>query len=345
MNPNRLLQFALAAGACVFAAGSFAQEITLKVHHFWPPQAMPPSKIVQPWCDKVQKESNNRLKCQIFPSMQLGGTPPQLFDQAKDGVADLVFTLPGYTAGRFPVMEVFELPFMTNSAEAASKAAWEYYEKYGKEEFAAVKPIWFNVHDSGFVHSRTRQIKTLADFRGQKMRAPTRQTNKMLAAFGAVPVSMPVTQVADALSKGTIDGYVLPWEVIPAFKLHELTKYESETDPGRPSLYTATFVFAMNKAKYDSLPADLKAVIDRASGVEASGFAGKTWDESAPPARKQAVERGNVFYTIPASELDKWMKAAAPLYEDWTKEMNAKGLNGKQMLEDARALIAKHSKK
>ncbi|MCS7101431.1 MAG: C4-dicarboxylate ABC transporter, partial [Burkholderiaceae bacterium] len=174
---------------------------------------------------------------------------------------------------------------------------------------------------------------------------PTRQTNKMLAAFGATPVAMPVTAVADALSKGTIDGYVLPWEVIPAFKLHELTKFETETDPGRPALYTALFVFAMNRARYDSLPADLKAVIDRNSGLEAAAFAGRTWDESAPPARKQPLDRGNVFYTIPAAELDQWVKAAQPLYDDWVKEMNAKGLPGEQMLRDARALIEKHGKK
>jgi TRAP-type C4-dicarboxylate transport system substrate-binding protein len=328
-----------------FAFGAGAQEITLKVHHFWPPGAMPPKQIVQPWCDKIAAESNQRLKCQIFPAMQLGGTPPQLFDQAKDGVADIVFTLPGYTAGRFPIMEVFELPFMTPNAEAASKAAWDFYVKYAQQEFAAVKPLWFNTHDNGYVHTRERQVKTLADLKGLKLRAPTRQTNRMLAAFGAAPVGMPVPQVADALSKGTIDGYVLPWEVIPAFKLHELTKYESETDPGRPALYTATFIFAMNKAKYESLPADLKAVIDRNSGLEASANAGRIWDASAPPARKQAVDRGNVFYTIPASELDHWMRAAQPLYDDWVKEMNAKGLNGKQMLDDARALIAKYAKK
>jgi TRAP-type C4-dicarboxylate transport system substrate-binding protein len=234
---------------------------------------------------------------------------------------------------------------MTRNAESASKAAWEFYEKYARQEFAAVKPIWFNVHDNGYIHTRERQVKTLADLRGLKMRAPTRQTNKMLAAFGATPVAMPVTAVADALSKGTIDGYVLPWEVIPAFKLHELTKFETETDAARPALYTALFVFAMNRAKYDGLPADLKAVIDRNSGLEASAFAGRTWDESAPPARKQAVDRGNVFYTIPAAELDHWMKAAQPLYDDWVKEMNAKGLPGEQMLKDARALIEKHGRK
>ena len=116
-----------------------AQEITLKVHHFWPPGAMPPTTLLVPWCDKIAKDSGNRLKCQIYPAMQLGGTPPQLIDQVKDGVADIVWTLPGYTAGRFPVMEVFELPFMSLTAEATSQAAWDYYNQFGYKEFPGIK--------------------------------------------------------------------------------------------------------------------------------------------------------------------------------------------------------------
>ena len=334
----------VAALAAMFVCGgAAAQEVTLKVAHFLPPGSTAHAKFIAPWCEKVARESNSRIKCQIFPAMQLGGTPPQLFDQARDGVADIVWTLPGYTAGRFPTMEVFEIPFMTNNAEAASKAVWEFYTKYAVKEFDAVRPLAFHVHDEGYVHTRDRQISTLADFKGLKMRAPTRMTNRMLAAFGATPVSMPVPALADALSKGVVDGCVIPWEVIPSVKVHEMVKYHSETDPAARALYTAVFIFAMNKAKYDGLPAELKAVIDANSGLALSGSVGKTWDESAPPARKQAVDRGNVIYTIPASELLNWEKAAAPLTTDWVEEMNKRGANGKAMLDDARALIAKHS--
>jgi TRAP-type C4-dicarboxylate transport system substrate-binding protein len=332
-----------AVAALTVGGSAAAQEITLKVAHFLPPGSTAHAKFIAPWCEKIAKDSNNRLKCQIFPAMQLGGTPPQLFDQARDGVADIVWTLPGYTAGRFPTMEVFELPFMTNNAEAASKAVWEFYTKHAVKEFEAVKPLAFHVHDEGYVHTRDKPIRTLADFKGLKMRAPTRMTNKMLAAFGATPVSMPVPQLADALSKGVVDGCVIPWEVIPAVKVHEIVKYHAETDPVSRALYTAVFVYAMNKAKYDSLPADLKKVIDENSGLALSGSIGKTWDESAPPARKLALDRGNVINVIPASELAKWEKAAAPLAAEWVEDMNKRGANGKAMLEDARALIAKHS--
>jgi TRAP-type C4-dicarboxylate transport system substrate-binding protein len=241
-------------------------------------------------------------------------------------------------------MEVFELPFMSSSAEATSQATWDYYTQYGNKEFPGIKALAVNVHDNGYVHTTNKQIKTMADFKGLKMRAPTRQTNKMLAALGATPVAMPLPALSDALSKGVVDGYLLPWEVIPSIKAHELTKYESETDPKARALYTAVFVLAMNQAKYDSLPPDLKKVIDDNSGAALSRTFGKGWDASAPPARKQAVDHGNTFYLIPASELENWQKATANLPDEWVKDVTAKGNDGKALLQAAKDLIKKYEK-
>jgi len=338
------IRFAAAAVTALFALPALAQEVTLKVHHFWPPGAMGPSTILAPWCDKIAKESGNKMKCQIYPAMQLGGTPGNLVDQVKDGVVDIVWTLPGYTAGRFPMMEVFELPFMSSSATATSQAAWDYYTQYAHKEFPGIKALAVHVHDNGYIHTNPRQVKVMADFKGLRMRAPTRQTNKMLAALGATPVAMPLPALAEAISKGVVDGYLLPWEVIPSIKAQELTKFESETDPKSRSLYTAVFIFAMNQAKYDSLPPDLKKVIDANSGAALSKQMGAAWDASAPPARKLAVDRGNTFYTIPASELEIWQKATASLADDWVKDVSAKGNDGALLLKSARDSIAKYEK-
>ena len=333
-----------AATAALGATAASAQEVTLKVAHFWPSTAVSHQKVLLPWCDRIAAESNNRLKCQIYPAMQLGGTPPQLIQQAADGVADIVWTLPGYSAGRFPSVEVFELPFMSRKAETTSRALWDYYEKFGQKDFARVKPLAFHVHDNGFVHGSTRPITSLADFKGLKMRAPTRLTNKMIAAFGAAPVAMPMPAVTEAMSKGVIDGYVLPWEVIPTMKLHELTKYHSETDPTEPALYTAVFTVAMNKAKYNSLPDDLKKVIDANSGADFSAMIGRVWDESAPAARELAVKNGNRFNTIPQAELADWRKVGDEIAADWVKEVSGKGYPGQAMLDDAKKLIAQYEK-
>ena len=335
------LSLALFAAAALPAA---AQDVTLKFHHIWNPQAMAAVNVIAPWCDKIAKESANKMKCQILPAMSGGGTPPQLVDRIKDGVDDVTITLPGYTAGRFPMMEVFELPFMTNSAEVGARAAWDYLNKNAKAEFPGTKILATWVHDEGYVHTKDKPIKTLADFKGLKMRAPTRQTNKLLTSLGASPVGMPLPAIPDAVSKGTIDGFLLPWEVMPSLKLQEMVKFHSETDPTRPALYSAVFVFAMNQAKYDSLPADLKKVIDDNSGAALSQQIGKIWDGSQAAGRKAAQDRGNTFTMIPASELDNWVKASAPLYDDWVADMDKRGANGKALLSEARELLVKYKK-
>ena len=334
--------------ACAIGIGlapaALAETLTLKVHHFLPPGSTAHAKFIVPWCEKVQRESGDRIKCQVFPAMQLGGRPPQLFDQARDGIADIVWTLLGYSAGRFPAIEAFELPFMTHSAEGGSRALWEYVQvnRLGDSEFKDVHPILFHVHDEGQLHLVKGPIETLSDFRGLKLRAPTRQTNKFLAALGATPVGMPVPQVAEALSKGVIDGAMLPWEVVPAIKVDEFVKFHSETDAASPALYTAVFAFAMNRARYESLPPDLRKVIDDNGGADASARAGRIWDDSAVAARNKAIERGNQFNTIPESELKNWRKAADWVAKSWVEEVSGKGHDGSALLDSARALLKTH---
>ena len=330
--------------AAAAMANASAQDITLKFHHIWNPQAMASVNLITPWCNKITAESAGKLKCQILPAMSGGGTPPQLVDRVKDGVDDLTITLPGYTAGRFPTTEVFELPFMSNSAEAGARASWDYINKHSLKEFPGTKLLATWVHDEGYVHTNGRQVKTLADFKGLKLRAPTRQTNKLLAALGASPVGMPLPAIPDAVNKGTIDGFLLPWEVMPSLKLQEMVKFHTETDPARAALYSAVFVFAMNQAKYDSLPADLKKVIDNNAGAALSQQIGKLWDNSQAAGRKAAQERGNSFYVVPASELDNWVKASAPLYDDWVADMDKRGHNCRAMLAEARELLIKYKK-
>lgn len=344
MLPRLLLlccALAGAASAVVFAQGQAQPLFTLKVHHFLPPGSTTHAKMIVPWCARIEAESGGRMKCQIFPSMQLGGTAPQLYDQVRDGVVDIAWTLPGYNAGRFPSMEVFELPFMIGDAESASRAAWQFYEKHGRAEFGDIRPLAIHVHDAGQLHTREKPVRTLEDFRGMKLRAPTRQTNKLLAALGAAPVSMPVTGLADAMSKGVLDGAVVPWEVVPAVKVHEVARFHTETDPNMPALYTAVFLFAMNAKTYAGLPADLRAIIDRNSGVGLSAQTGRLWDEQTAPARRLALERGNTIIVVPAAELARWQRAAQSVQSEWIIDMQRRQLDGNTLLADARGLLAR----
>ncbi len=331
--------------ATAFGAGiaSAAQEvITLKVAHFLPASSSFNQKNAIPWCDKINKESKGRLKCQIYPSNQLGGTPAQLFDQARDGIADIVWTVPTYQAGRFTKAEVFELPFMVKSAEKGSQAMWDYVHKNAMDEFKGVKLIFTHVHDGSQLHFGSKSVKTLEDLKGLKVRSPNRIGAKTLAALGATPVQMPIPAVPESISKAVIDGASLPWEVTPSLKLNEVCKASTETAPHQAKHANAIFVFAMNQAKYNSLPPDLKKVIDNNSGIETSKWVGKVWDEGVAASRKVSVDRKNIINTLSDAEYKRWIQATSQVDDEWIKEVTAKGANGKALYNDAKALLKKY---
>jgi len=324
------------------AATAYAQDVTLKLHQFLPAQANVPKLILDVWADKVEAESEGGIKIERYPSMQLGGKPPHLIGQLEDGIADIVWTVAGYTPGRFPQGEAFELPFMMTNAEATSRAYWEYAEaNMLDKEYAPFKVIGLWVHGPGLIHSK-KPIATPADLNGVKLRAPTRVTNKFFTELGATPIGMPVPAVPEGLSKGVIDATVIPWEVTGALKVPELV--HNHTEFGDASLYTTTFIFAMNKDKYNALPDDLKAVIDANSGAEVSAWAGKTMAASDAPSRAKAVEMGNNIVALNEAQVAEWKAAAASQEVDWVAEMTKKGYDGKALLDQAKSLIASHTK-
>ena len=316
-----------------------AQEVILKVAHFAPPTSPGHTKFVVPWCDKVAAESAGRIRCQHYPAMLLGGTAPQLLSQVRDGVADVVWTLPGYTPGRLPLTEVFELPFICTDQESSSRAVWDFVEKHTMGEFAGLKPIAVWVPGSFAMHLRDKELKSLADLKDLKIRGSSRLTTRLLASLGAQPVGMPMTQMAESLSKGIIEATMLPWEVVPSTKVHELTKYSVEFG-GEHTMSTTVQMFVMNRKKYDSLPPELKKVIDANSGAEVSAWAGKVWDDATLAGRQSAVDRKNTFYMVPADEVKKWQKASESVTAEWVKEVTAKGHDGQKLLAEAQALLS-----
>ncbi|MEM9551932.1 MAG: TRAP transporter substrate-binding protein [Pseudomonadota bacterium] len=323
------------------ATTALAQEVTLKLHQFLPAQANVPKLILDVWADNVEASSDGRIKVERYPSMQLGGKPPELIDQAIDGVADVVWTVVGYTPGRFPSTEVFELPFMMTDARAASRAYWEMFETHMKDtEFKDVHILGTWVHGPGMFHTLD-PVSSPSDLQGMKIRGGSRSVNALLTELGATPVGMPVPAVPEGLSKGVIDGTTIPWEVTTALKVPELVTNHTEFTGN--ALYTLTFVLAMNKAKYESLPDDLKQAIDDNSGVEFSVFAGGTQADADGPARDVAWDMGNNIITLDAAQTDEWRTASQPIYDAWVADMDAKGIDGQALIDEARMLIEKYS--
>jgi TRAP-type C4-dicarboxylate transport system substrate-binding protein len=254
-------------------------------------------------------------------------------------VADVVWTVVGYTPGRFPTTEVFELPFMVTDARAASAAYWQMFEEHMQEEFADVKILGTWVHGPGMIHSDV-PVTTPDDMQGLKIRGATRQVNALLETLGAEPVGMPVPAIPEALSKGVIDGTTIPWEVTPSLKLTELVENHTEFEGAH--LYNVTFVLAMNPAAYEALPEDLQQVIDDNSGLEFSVFAGGTQSDADGPSREAALDAGNNIITVSEEDAQVWREAAQPVYDQWLAEMEARGVDGQALIDQAKRLMEEY---
>lgn len=323
-------------------APAAAQDVTLKLHQFLPPPAPVPAQILKPWGKRVEEATGGKLKIEHYDAMSLGGRPPELMQQAQDGAVDIVMTVVGYTPGRFPRTEVFELPFMMKNPVGTALAFQQMVEEdFANNEYKDVKILGAWVHGPGLIHTADGVTK-LEDMEGKKLRGPTRVINDMLNELGATPVGMPLPAIPEALSKGVIDGTVIPWEVTTAVKLSELVSNHTEF-AGDEALYTATIVLAMNKAKYESLPDDLRAALDAESGAKLAEFAAQVmWDNDAP-AKKIAEEAGNTVVVLDEAEVARWKEAAKPVVERWKADMEKKGIDGQALIDRATALIDEKS--
>lgn len=337
MKLTALLKGVLTGAAATVATGVVAQEVTLKLHQFLPAQANVPKHVLDVWADKVEADSEGRIKIDRFPAMQLGGKPPELMDQVIDGVADIIWTVNGYTPGRFPSTEVFELPFMVPDTRAASCAYWKMFDEGIKDEFADVQIIGTWVHGPGLIHAAD-PVEKPSDLEGMKIRGGSRTVNDLLKLAGATPVGLPVPAIPEALSKGVIDGTTIPWEVTGSLKVPELVEFHTEFEGN--ALYTLTFVLAMNKGVYAGLSDANKAVIDANSGLEFSIFAGGTMADYDAPARAFAVENGNEIHTVSAADVAEWADMVKPIYASWVADMEGRGKDGQALIDRAKALMA-----
>ncbi|MDP1670270.1 TRAP transporter substrate-binding protein [Phaeovulum sp.] len=314
-----------------------AQEVTLRLHEFLPLNSVVSAEIIDPWAGRIEAASGGRIKIEIFPSMQLGGKPADLVDQLVDGVVDIVWTLPGYTPGRFPRTEVFELPFLVADAESASRAYWEIAQSdMIATDFKDMQILGTWVHGPGVVHS-SRPVLRLEDMAGLKLRAPSRITAQLLEGLGAVALGMAVPAVPEALSRGVIDGALMPWEITSSIRVPELVHNHTEF-PGR-AIYVATFILAMNKERYAGLPDDLRAIIDAESGADFSARAGRTLALADVPMRIDALAMGNAVTVLDVAEAARWQAAAGPVVAGWNASMTAAGIDGADLLERAQAAL------
>jgi len=334
------LMATVAAPTVLRLARADAPQVTLKLHHYFSAVSGGHEKFLVPWARKVEAESAGRIRIDIFPSMQLGGAPAQLLDQARDGIADIVWAMPSSTPGRYAKIEVFELPFvLSHRALVNSRAIEDYAAANLQDEFREIHPICFSCRDHGVVHT-TRTIKSIDDLKGLRLHVPNRLAGESVQALGAHGVTVPTPQVPMALSAHAIDGCLDPWDVVPSLRLNDLLKMH--TDFAESALSTATFVLAMNKAAYERLPRDLKAVIDNNAGQAVAGMAGAMWDLEAKVVADMVRDRGDPITVLPADEVAHWRKATEPVIVAWQKQMKERKLDGGKLIAGVHGLLAKY---
>ncbi len=338
--------FAAAAAGVVLAAfttGVAAQQHTLKLHHLLGPKSPAHTQMLTPWAERVEKATGGKVKIELYPSMSLGGKPPQLINQARDGVVDLIWTVNGYTPGLFPRSEVFELPFVhTNNAAATNLAMRAMYDKYLAADYRGVKPMFLHVHAGQGIQMVDKEVRKPEDLQGLKMRIPTRTGAWIIEALGASPVGMPVPDLPQALSKKVVDGAFIPWEIIAPLKLQDMTDYQIE-GPGKVRFGTTTFQVSMNKARWDSLPADVKKAFTEVSGEAWVREVGRIWREVDEAGIALATKAGNKHIQLTESEMAAFREKLEPVVQRWIDEVKAKGIDGAALVKTARELIAKYS--
>jgi TRAP-type C4-dicarboxylate transport system substrate-binding protein len=337
--PRLVLCLALLASVLVAPADDLAaQEIKLKFAHFVPTSHNHHMNVIVPWAEEVKRRTNGRVEVTLFPGASLC-KPTQGYECVKSGLADIAWHVTGWTPGRFPMTSVLELPFMERSTAAGSQMLADLWDKYLKKEYDDVHLLYLHTHPPGHFHTHSKPIRTLEDFKGMKIRIPTAVIGDMVEVLGGTKVGIPATGIYEAMSQKVVDGFGMPFEALPPFRLHEVSKYHTEV-----SLYTSTFATFMNKARYESLPADVRKVIDETTSP-AGGYwrkIGESWDKAEVNARKVVSDRGGEIYVVPKEERRRWRNAVKALDEKWAAAVEAKGLPARALLRDARALSVKY---
>jgi len=267
-----------------------------------------------------------------------------LLTQVRDGVVDVAWTLPGFTPGVMPKLEIFELPFLHRNTHATVMGLQDYVEKYMKKEFEPYHVILVHCH-AGALFMTKDPINKIEDFKGMKLRSYSRTNAWILEALGASPLQVALPELAPMLAKGTVQGSILPYEIAPAVKMQDLTDYFTTLAPPQPRLSTAIFTFLMNKQKYQGLPPDLKKVIDDNSGRNIAAQAIEVWDRIEIEGEQvMRAKSKNKFVSLSAEETAKFKKMVQPVFDRFKKMLDDGGDNGAQILAEVEALEQKYSR-
>ena len=335
-RPRVVALCASAALACAAATASAQTTLTLSS---WVPPSHTLTETQKEWCEMLSQKVAGKVKCNALP--RAVAAPPATFDAVRNGLVDISFTVHGYTPGRFVTTQFAEIPFLGQSAEASSVAFQRMYQKQPAmaEEHKGVKVLAVFTHGPGIVFNTKRPITKMDELLGMKFRIGGGMVNDISKALGMNVTLKPAPESYELLSTGVMDGTLFPAESVEGFKIDKVIKYATLFPGG---LYNTSFVFMMNQAKYDSLPADVKKAIDEMSGEFAARMIGKGWDKVDRRGMAFMQANGVQFTKADPAFVKAVTDKTAGLVDTWATAAEAKGMkNPKKVLADFRAEIAK----
>lgn len=328
---RRALTIAAALAAPALAHGA---DASLSFAHFMPANSWQNTELFEAWAAEVEAQSGERIDVTVFPAQTLGKAP-QGYDNARDGIADIAWTVQGYTAGRFPLSHIVELPGLFETAEVGSCAFQKLYDSGALDaEYADTHVLFVHTHGPGHLHTVSKPVTTLAELDGLQIRHPTVVIGGLLEELGAVPVGMPAPRIYESAERGTIDGFMLPWEAVAGFRADEVSDHHTEF-----GFYALAFVATMNKGAYERLPEDLKAVVDANSGMKWALIAGRGYDAGDVTGREKTLASGTL-HQIEGDERAAWQAAADRAAAAYIASLDAQGLPGTATHEAVKGYVA-----
>jgi TRAP-type C4-dicarboxylate transport system substrate-binding protein len=318
-----------------FAAAE--KPIELKFAHFLPTTYFQHVEVFVPFAKEVEERTHGRVKVTIYPSEALCKAK-DLYDCALQGVSELSFFIPSYTAGRFPLTSVMELPLGVPSAKVGTQIIGDLYDKYLKSEYSGVKMLSIWTIQPAQIFTTKKPINTLEDLSGLRIRSPGPLQTITLKEFGAAPISMPASDLYDALQRGMVDGMLTDFAAVKGFRFVEVVKYCTLSN-----FYTLPMGLAMNLKAWNSLPPDIQKVLEELSGRRFAEENAKSFDKNDLIGRDAAKGRIEI-HELSAEQKKLWAAKFKDVDNKWIADMDGKGLPGKKVYEDAVSLLKKYSK-
>ena len=333
---NRITWTAAAAALMLAAGLAQAQDkpVMLKLSS-WVPAQHPLNPSLIAWAEDIKKASNGTITATLFPSEQLGKAFDH-YDMARDGIADFAYINPGYQPGRFPIMAGASLPFLFANAKGGTAAIDAWYKQYAAQEMKDVKVCFAFVHDPGTFHAR-KKITMPGDIKGMKIRPATSTIGNMVTALGGTNVQASAPESRDMLERGVADAITFPWGSIPLFGIDKVVKYHMDAP-----LYVTPFVWAMNKAKYDSMSPAQKKVIDDHCTTEWAEKVATPWADFEYAGRAKMAAAGHEVYKLTPEQMKAWHDATAPGEAQWAESVKKVGQDPKKVMDSLKADLAKY---